>query len=99
MVLNKLISAKIVAPSVRKDNIQIWLTNKGYIAENELLPKIVSAKKESIGSGYMFKGLGGGKQYKVEFKDGVNFSSSSEEREDAISDAIKHRLYKVKRCP
>ena len=97
---NKLISAKIVAPSVRKDNIQIWLTNKGYIAENELLPKIVSAKKESIGSGYKaFKGLGGGKQYKVEFKDGVNFSSSSEEREDAISDAIKHRLYKVKDYP
>lgn len=97
----KLIKAIIDLPStVKDDGTQVWLTDKGYIAENEVLPYITSAKQESGGQGYkMFKGIGNGKNYRVEFADGNHYTSYKEDRESAIMDAIRHRLYTVKNYP
>lgn len=97
---SEVVNADIVAPSTVNDGIQIWSTTKGYAAENKMLPKITSAKKESAGQGYKaFKGMGGGSNYRVEFADGDHFTSYKQERGDAIADAVFHRLHKVMNYP
>ena len=98
---NETVNAEIVAPStVGEDGVQIWSTSKGYASENNMLPKITSAKKESIGQGYKsFKGIGGGSNYIVEFADGKNVTSFKQDRDDAIAEAIWHRLYRVNDYP
>lgn len=93
--------AIIRAPSTVKDGVQIWLTSKGYSAEDNMLPAIFSAKQESIGGGYKaFKGLGGGKQYVVVFNDGYSFNTMrASDRNDAINEAARYRLHEVGSYP
>ena len=91
---DNLVTAKIIAPSTNTDGVQVWLTDKGMISEHNMLPEIISAKKESIGQGYKaFKGLSsGGSEYVVRFADGRKYSTSRGDRKDAIEEAIRHRL-------
>ena len=99
---DNLVTAKIVAPSTYIDGVQTWLTDKGLVAEHNMLPEIVSAKKESKGQGYKaFKGLGGGgSQYVIRFADGRTYSTTrTDDRKDAIEEAVRHRLRIVKDYP
>jgi len=94
-----LMRATIEYPGYIMDGKQFWVTNKGYAAESNMVPDVLSAKKESSGAGYKaFKGLGGGKYYKVIFNDGRSFSSYKNNRNDAIEEAVRHRL-RVKDYP
>lgn len=98
---NELVKAKIKIPStISDDGVQVWLTNRGYKREDEMLPAIVSAAQTSSGGGYkMFKGIGGSKYYEVKFADGDKFTSYRSDRASAIDEAIKHRLYQAKDYP
>jgi hypothetical protein len=89
-----------VPAPIEYDEVQVWVTNKGYVSEDHMLPEITSAKRESSGGGYkMFKGLGGGKNYKIQFADGDSYTSYKETREDAIEDAVWYRLHRAKDYP
>lgn len=99
-----LVTAKIQQPSVVSDDgVQVWSTNKGYAREDAMLPKIVSAKRETGGgSGYKaFKGIGTSmSRYEVKFADKDSFTSyRASDRDSAINEAIRHRLYTVKNYP
>lgn len=97
---SEIFKATVKAPSTISNGVQMWLTDKGYVSEEYMLPEITSAKQVSNGGGYKaFRGMGGGKSYKVEFADGRDFSSNKSDRASAIEEAVRHRLFMAKDYP